>query len=194
MSNLLFYTDDNLIGQSILHYMVDNEINITTLGYQEIAGRTRAPQSGTIIINVIHKGISAARTVALLNRLRMYLTHCTLLVLIVKSDLASLCRELLDLENVLILTENASCSDLSAIFKHPLTAREYQRLYTRRKLTTREQQVLALMIANHNNKQIAELLNIDYKTAHTHRASIMRKLGMNNSQVMNKRIVNMFRC
>ncbi|MHD0622515.1 LuxR C-terminal-related transcriptional regulator, partial [Citrobacter koseri] len=90
--------------------------------------------------------------------------------------------------------ENASCSDLSAIFKHPLTAREYQRLYTRRKLTTREQQVLALMIANHNNKQIAELLNIDYKTAHTHRASIMRKLGMNNSQMMNKRIVNMFRC
>lgn len=194
MSNLLFYTDDNLIGQSILHYMVDNEINITTLGYQEIAGRTCAPQSGTIIINVIHKDISAARTVALLNRLRMYLTHCTLLVLIVKSDLASLYRELLDLENVLILTENASCSDLSAIFKHPLTAREYQRLYTRRKLTTREQQVLALMIANHNNKQIAELLNIDYKTAHTHRASIMRKLGMNNSQVMNKRIVNMFRC
>ena len=56
--------------------MVDNEINITTLGYQEIAGRTRAPQSGTIIINVIHKDISAARTVALLNRLRMYLTHC----------------------------------------------------------------------------------------------------------------------
>nr|ELJ2667462.1 response regulator transcription factor [Citrobacter koseri] len=49
-------------------------------------------------------------------------------------------------------------------------------------------------IASHNNKQIAELLNIDYKTAHTHRASIMRKLGMNNSQVMNKRIVNMFRC
>ncbi len=47
--------------------------------------------------------------------------------------------------------------------------------------------MLALMIANHNNKQIAELLNIDYKTAHTHRASIMRKLGMNNSQVMNKR-------
>ncbi|HAV2023527.1 LuxR C-terminal-related transcriptional regulator [Citrobacter sp. CK189] len=174
--------------------MVDNEINITTLGYQEIAGRTRAPQSGTIIINVIHKDISAARTVALLNRLRMYLTHCTLLVLIVKSDLASLCRELLDLENVLILTENASCSDLSAILKHPLTTREYQRLYTRRKLTTREQQVLALMIASHNNKQIAELLNIDYKTAHTHRASIMRKLGMNNSQVMNKRIVNMFRC
>lgn len=194
MSNLLFYTDDNLIGQSILHYMVDNEINITTRSYQEIAGRTCVPQAGTIIINVIHKDISAARTVALLNRLRMYLTHCTLIVLIVKSDLASLCRELLDLENVLILTENASCSDLSAIVKHPLTARECQRLYTRRKLTTREHQVLALLIASHNSKQIAELLNIDYKTAHTHRASIMRKLGMNNSQVMNKSIVNMFRC
>ena len=130
----------------------------------------------------------------MLNRLKMYLMHCTMLVLIVKSDLASLCRELLELENVLILTENLSFSDLSAIFKHSLSVSECQRLYTRRKLSPREQQVLALLIASYNSKQIAELLNIAHKTAHAHRASIMRKLDMHNSQVMNKRIVNMFRC
>nr|VGM56393.1 response regulator [Klebsiella pneumoniae] len=194
MNSILFYTDDNIIGKSILHYMVDNEMNITTLGYQDIAGRAYLPYGGVIIINVIHKDISAARTVALLNRLKMYLMHCTMLVLIVKSDLASLCRELLELENVLILTENLSFSDLSAIFKHSLSVSECQRLYTRRKLSPREQQVLALLIASYNSKQIAELLNIAHKTAHAHRASIMRKLDMHNSQVMNKRIVNMFRC
>ncbi|MFY7342247.1 hypothetical protein ACOTXT_22360, partial [Enterobacter cloacae complex sp. IR5422] len=31
MENILLYTDDNIIGQSIHDYMVDNEKNITTL-------------------------------------------------------------------------------------------------------------------------------------------------------------------
>jgi hypothetical protein len=45
-----------------------------------------------------------------------------MLVLVVKSDLAPLCRELLYLDNLLILTDRSSLSDFSAIINRPLTA------------------------------------------------------------------------
>ncbi|MBP1520347.1 LuxR family transcriptional regulator, partial [Enterococcus faecalis] len=72
--------------------MIDNKKNITTLNFQDIVKGTSAPSTTTIIVNTIHKDISAATTVALLNTLRKRLTHCALLVLIVKSDLSRLFR------------------------------------------------------------------------------------------------------
>ncbi|CAM3222115.1 helix-turn-helix domain-containing protein [Escherichia coli] len=194
MKNTLLYTDDNIIGHSIHDYMIDNKKNNTTLNFQDIVKGTSAPSTTTIIVNTIHKDISAATTVALLNTLRKRLTHCALLVLIVKSDLSRLFRELLYIDNILILNEKSSLSDFSAIINRPLTADGCQRLCTRRKLTARELQVLELIIACNNNKRIALLLDIDHKTVHSHKVHIMKKLGMNNSRIMNKRIVNMYRC
>lgn len=194
MENILLYTDDNIIGQSIHDYMVDNEKNITTLNFQDMVKGVITPSTTTVIINTIHKDISAATTVALLNSLRKRLTHCALLVLIVKSDLSRLFRELLDIDNLLILNDESSLSDFSAIINSPLTADGCQGLCTRRTLTSRELQVLELIIACNNNKRIALLLDIDHKTVHSHKVHIMKKLGMNNSRIMNKRIVNMYRC
>ncbi|AUU03149.1 LuxR family transcriptional regulator [Raoultella planticola] len=194
MENILLYTDDNIIGQSIHDYMVDNEKNITTLNFQDMVKGVITPSTTTVIINTIHKDIPAATTVALLNSLRKRLTHCALLVLIVKSDLSRLFRELLDINNLLILNEKSSLSDFSAIINRPLTADGCQGLCTRRTLTSRELQVLELIIACNNNKRIALLLDIDHKTVHSHKVHIMKKLGMNNSRIMNKRIVNMYRC
>ncbi|EHZ8215597.1 helix-turn-helix transcriptional regulator [Enterobacter roggenkampii] len=194
MENILLYTDDNIIGQSIHDYMVDNEKNITTLNFQDMVKGVITPSTTTVIINTIHKDISAATTVALLNSLRKRLTHCALLVLIVKSDLSRLFRELLDIDNLLILNDESSLSDFSAIINRPLTADGCQGLCTRRTLTSRELQVLELIIACNNNKRIALLLDIDHKTVHSHKVHIMKKLGMNNSRIMNKRIVNMYRC
>lgn len=145
MKNTLLYTDDNIIGHSIHDYMIDNKKNITTLNFQDIVKGTSAPSTTTIIVNTIHKDISAATTVALLNTLRKRLTHCALLVLIVKSDLSRLFRELLYIDNILILNEKSSLSDFSAIINRPLTADGCQRLCTRRKLTARELQVLELI-------------------------------------------------
>ncbi|MDU2776291.1 MAG: LuxR family transcriptional regulator, partial [Klebsiella grimontii] len=34
----------------------------------------------------------------------------------------------------------------------------------------------------------------DHKTVHSHKVHIMKKLGMNNSRIMNKSIVNMYQC
>ncbi|CAH5539884.1 hypothetical protein AI2863V1_4393, partial [Klebsiella pneumoniae] len=194
LNSILIYTDDNIIGKSIHEYMIDNVKDITTLNLQDIVKGISALPTATVIINIIHKDISAGTMIALLNTLRIRLSRCTMLVLVVKSDLAPLCRELLYLDNLLILTDRSSLSDFSAIINRPLTADGCQGLCTRRTLTARELQVLELIIDCNNNKRIALLLNIDHKTVHSHKVHIMKKLGMNNSRIMNKMIVNMYRC
>lgn len=194
MESILLYTDDNIIGRSIQDYLVDNEKYVTPLSLQDIVTGAHLPLAGTVIVNLIHKDISVATTVALLNTLRVHLAQCAMRVLIVKNELASLCRELIDLENLLILTEKSSLSDFSAIINRPVTASDSQGLCTQRKLTARELQVLELIIACNNNKRIAVLLNIDHKTVHSHKVHIMKKLGMNSSRIMHARIVNMYHC
>jgi DNA-binding NarL/FixJ family response regulator len=45
-------------------------------------------------------------------------------------------------------------------------------------LTSRERGIVHLVADGHSNKQIANVLSISVKTVETHRASIMRKLGL----------------
>ena len=47
-------------------------------------------------------------------------------------------------------------------------------------LTDREREVLKLVAEGHTNAEIAELLCISLKTVQTHRANLMRKLGMHD--------------
>ena len=105
MDRIFLYTDDNLIGQSIHWYMVDNNKNVTTFRYQDITQGAIAPLSGIVIFNVIHKDFSAADTMLLLNDMRWCLLHCTRLILVVRSDIANLFRELINIDNTMILTE-----------------------------------------------------------------------------------------
>jgi DNA-binding NarL/FixJ family response regulator len=49
-------------------------------------------------------------------------------------------------------------------------------------LTTRERQVLKLAAQGRTNQQIADELNISRRTAETHRANLMRKLGLKGQQ------------
>jgi DNA-binding NarL/FixJ family response regulator len=47
-------------------------------------------------------------------------------------------------------------------------------------LTSREREIVQLLVAGKVNKEIAEVLNISVRTVETHRATIMRKLGINS--------------
>ena len=84
LNNILLYTDDNIIGQSIHDYLSD----IHRISPGQLSGhraRGVAPLAETVIFNMIHKDISAADTVVLLNKLRFHFSRCTLLVLMVKA-------------------------------------------------------------------------------------------------------------
>lgn len=55
----------------------------------------------------------------------------------------------------------------------PATAEEQQG-----RLTSREREIVQLLAEGRSNKEVAALLGISVKTAETHRAAVMRKLGM----------------
>jgi DNA-binding NarL/FixJ family response regulator len=47
-----------------------------------------------------------------------------------------------------------------------------------RRLTSREREIVQLLAEGRSNKQIAQLLDLSVKTVETHRAAVMRKLGL----------------
>ena len=48
------------------------------------------------------------------------------------------------------------------------------------KPTTREREIIQLLAEGSSNKEVAEKLGISVKTVETHRAAIMRKLGLHS--------------
>ncbi len=46
------------------------------------------------------------------------------------------------------------------------------------RLTPREREILQLVVEGRKNRDVGKVLNISVKTAETHRARIMTKLGM----------------
>jgi DNA-binding NarL/FixJ family response regulator len=51
-------------------------------------------------------------------------------------------------------------------------------------ITLREREVLKLLAEGYQNKQIAELLNISFKTVEKHRANIMQKLNLHSAAAL----------
>ncbi|CTQ07730.1 transcriptional regulator MrkI [Klebsiella variicola] len=194
MDSILLYTNDNLIGHSIYHYLIDSHENITRLGYGDVIHGKHLPLAQTVIFNLINKDISAIRIVDLLNALRLSLQRCQQPVLVVKSDIVALCRELITIDNAMIISEKSPLSLFSSIVNRAEGASELPPRRLRKQLSPRECQILELLIANNNNKRIAALLGIAHKTVHSHRIHIMQKLGIDNSRAMNQRIAALHQC
>nr|WP_181401062.1 LuxR C-terminal-related transcriptional regulator [Klebsiella variicola] len=190
----MLYSNDNLIGHSIYHYLIDSHENITRLGYGDVIHGKHLPLAQTVIFNLINKDISAIRIVDLLNALRLSLQRCQQPVLVVKSDIVALCRELITIDNAMIISEKSPLSLFSSIVKRAEGASELPPRRLRKQLSPRECQILELLIANNNNKRIAALLGIAHKTVHSHRIHIMQKLGIDNSRAMNQRIAALHQC
>ena len=47
-------------------------------------------------------------------------------------------------------------------------------------LSEREREVMMLVVAGHTSKEIAQSLNISYRTVEIHRAHVMHKTGASN--------------
>ncbi|MGV1360152.1 transcriptional regulator MrkI [Klebsiella pneumoniae] len=194
MDSILLYTNDNLIGHSIYHYLIDSHENATRLSYADVIHEKHLPLAQTIIFNLINKDISAIRIVDLLNALRLSLLRCQQPVLMVKSDIVGLCRELINFDNAMIISDKSPLTLFSSIVQRAKGVSELPPRGLRKQLSPRECQILELLIANNNNKRIAALLGIAHKTVHSHRIHIMQKLGIDNSRTMNQRIAALHQC
>ncbi|MCV5925027.1 LuxR family transcriptional regulator, partial [Escherichia coli] len=53
----MLYTNDNLIGHSIYHYLIDSHENATRLSYADVIHEKHLPLAQTIILNLIKKDI-----------------------------------------------------------------------------------------------------------------------------------------
>jgi PAS domain S-box-containing protein len=60
-----------------------------------------------------------------------------------------------------------------------------------RKLSAREQQVLVLIAEGNSTKQIAQALNITYKTADSHRTNLLKKLDVHETATLVRYAVRM---
>ncbi|MCJ5639386.1 LuxR family transcriptional regulator [Klebsiella pneumoniae] len=114
--------------------------------------------------------------------------------LMVKSDIVGLCRELINFDNAMIISEKSPLTLFSSIVQRAKGVSELPPRGLRKQLSPRECQILELLIANNNNKRIAALLGIAHKTVHSHRIHIMQKLGIDNSRTMNQRIAALHQC
>jgi DNA-binding NarL/FixJ family response regulator len=81
-----------------------------------------------------------------------------------------------------ILRNKPFLSDtVGGLVRHlPLSGRPIDSEPRRDRLTTREREVLQLLTEGKGNKEIAALLQISVKTAETHRARMMAKLGLHS--------------
>ena len=59
----MLYTNDNLIGHSIYHYLIDSHENATRFGYDDVIQRKHLPVAQTVIFNLINKDISACKSI-----------------------------------------------------------------------------------------------------------------------------------
>ncbi|WP_458363782.1 transcriptional regulator MrkI [Klebsiella africana] len=194
MDSILLYTNDNLIGHSIYHYLIDSDENSTRLSYEDFLHGNHNPDAQTVIFNLINKDISVIRLVGLLNTLRFSLLRYQQPVLVVKSEIAGLCRELIKIDNAMIITEKSPLTLFASIAQRASGVSQLPPQRLRKQLSQRECQILELLIANNNNKRIAALLGIAHKTVHSHRIHIMQKLGIDNSRTMNQRIAALHQC
>lgn len=129
LGQYMLYTNDNLIGHSIYHYLIDSHENATRLSYADVIHEKHLPLAQTIIFNLINKDISAIRIVDLLNALAF--PAALQPVLMVKSDIVRLCRELINFDNAMIISEKSP-----TLFHHRPARQRRQRTAAARTVQT----------------------------------------------------------
>ncbi len=186
--------DDHAVVRSGLRLLLEAEEDIEVVGeagaVSEAVLETRAEKPDVILLDVVMPGKSGIEGVpALLHEA----PDAKVLVLSMQDDpryvreavsagaAGYVLKEAADVEVVAAIREVAG----GGRYVHPaLGARLVAAEVEERKraeadpLSDREREVMRLLALGHTNQEIAKLLFISVRTAETHRAHIMRKLGL----------------
>ena len=76
LESILLYTNDNLIGHSIYHYLIDSYENASRLGYEDFLHGNHTPVAQTVIFNLINKDISVKTAEFIVNTAILYNVDC----------------------------------------------------------------------------------------------------------------------
>jgi two-component system, NarL family, response regulator NreC len=196
MSIRVLVVDDHAVVRSGLRRVLDAEPDIETVG--EAANAERAVfevielRPDVVLMDVVMPGKSGIEAIP---AVLQSVPSAKVLVLSMQDDPQYL-REAFDAGAAgYVLKEAADTEVVDAVravaagerYVHPaLGARLVQAEVEERRradddpLSAREREVLRLLALGHTNQEIASMLYISVRTAETHRAHIMRKLGLSS--------------
>ncbi len=194
MTIRVLVVDDHAVVRSGLRRVLDAEPDIETVGEAATAERAvfEAIELGpdVVLMDVVMPGKSGIEIIPALGQ---SVPDAKVLILSMQDD-PRYVREAFEAgANGYVLKEAADTEVVDAVravaagerYVHPvLGARLVQADVEQRRraqddpLSEREHEVLRLLALGHTNQEIASMLYISVRTAETHRAHIMRKLGL----------------
>ena len=194
MSIRVLVVDDHAVVRTGLRAVLDAEPDIDTIGEAATADRAIFEAIGlkpdVVLLDVVMPGRSGIEVIP---ALRERVPNTAVLVLSMQDDPRYLREAFAAGASGYVLKEAADTEVVDAVravaagerYVHPsLGARlvqaeaDEQRRAEEDPLSAREREVLRLLALGHTNQEIARMLYISVRTAETHRAHIMRKLGL----------------
>lgn len=194
----ILIADDHAIVRAGLRAIITSEVDLELVG-EATGGVDAIEQVNSLLPDILVLDISMSDLdgIEVIKTLRKNNMQCKILVLTVHEDEALL-REVLKLGASGYIIKHAAETELiSAInavirgdlYIHPKMIRaliEPENKHSRKisgshePLTTREEEILRLIVQGYTNKQVAEELNISIRTVEGHRANLTDKLGLRN--------------
>jgi two-component system, NarL family, response regulator NreC len=186
--------DDHAVVRSGIRLLLDGQDDIDVVGEagnaKDALFRVRALKPDVVLLDVVMPGESGIEA---LPRLRAEAPDAKVLVLSMQDDPRYVREAFAQGANGYVLKEAADAEVVAAVrviaaggsYVHPaLGARmiaaeaEARAAAESDPLSEREHEVMRLLALGHTNQEIATRLFISVRTAETHRAHIMRKLGL----------------
>lgn len=192
--------DDHRVVRQGLKALIEREPDLGVVG--EAADGLEAielaveKKPDVMVIDLMMPGLPGAEVVRRISKLRK---DIRVVVLSMHAD-KSYVAEALDAGASAYVLKDASAGDLVEAIRSVIAGRKYfsppltqeqvdsyrERLSTGRldaysTLSKREREVLQLVAEGHTNKEVADRLSISPRTAESHRASLMKKLGLDST-------------
>ena len=186
--------DDHALVRSGLHKLLECEADVEVVGEaanaDQAVERSRAARPDVLLLDVVMPGRSG---IDVLPEILGASPATKVLVLSMQDDPAYVCKAFAVGASGYVLKDAADAELVEAIhtvdegrrYLHPLlgarlaaaeaTAEKHP---GRDPLSDREHQVLRLLALGHTNREIAKELCVSVRTAETHRARIVQKLGL----------------
>ena len=190
----LLVVDDHAVVRSGLRMLLDAESDFDVVAEagnaRDAVFEARAQQPDVIVLDVVMPGESG---IEVLPRLKSEAPGAKVLVLSMQDDPRYVREAFAQGANGYVLKEAADAEVVGAVreiaaggeYVHPalgarMVAAEAQARAAAAAdpLSDREREVLRLLALGHTNQEIAKQLYISVRTAETHRAHIMQKLGL----------------
>ena len=190
----LLVVDDHAVVRSGLRMLLDAESDFDVIAEagnaREAVFEARAHKPDVIVLDVVMPGESG---IDVLPRLKKEAPDAKVLVLSMQDDPRYVREAFAQGANGYVLKEAADAEVVGAVreiaaggeYVHPalgarMVAAEAQARAAAAAdpLSEREREVLRLLALGHTNQEIAKKLYISVRTAETHRAHIMQKLGL----------------